>query len=272
LYGKENMFWDYGTSPVLTEKHVVLVRMHEGESWIAAFSKSNGELAWKVDRTYKVPKENDQCYTTPIVFNYEGKESILTWGAEQVNIHNAADGALVWSCGKFNDEGSRLWPAIATPVISKQHVVLAYGRNDRGSPLMFGIKLTGKGDVTATNHSWKRSDVGTFVPTPTVHGDHVVVVGDQGELEALDAATGATAWKANLPKNRSKIYASPLMAGNKLYCVREDGIVFVGSVLNGQFKLEAENDMKESIIGTPVPLGDGILLRGKQSLFCVSDQ
>jgi outer membrane protein assembly factor BamB len=270
-YGKEDMFWDYGTSPVLTEKYVVLVRMHTGDSWIAAFHKSDGKLAWKVARNYEVPTESDQCYTTPLVFDYEGQESILTWGAEHVNINHAADGKLVWTCGNFNPEANKLWPAIATPVISKEHVVVAFGRNDRGKPLLYGVKLSGQGDVTATNHTWKRTDVGTFVPTPAVYGEHVIIVGDQGEIEAIDAATGVAAWKSQLPKNRNKIYASPLVAGNRLYVVREDGVAFVGSIHNGQFELQAENDMQESIIGSPVPFGSGLLLRGKQHLFCVGD-
>ncbi len=270
-FGKENMFWDFGTSPVLTEKYVVLVRMHAGDSWIAAFNKSDGQLAWKVDRNYQVPTESDQCYTTPLVFDYEGKESILTWGAEHVNIHTAADGALVWTCGNFNPEGNKLWPAIATPVISQQHVVVAFGRNDRGKPLLYGVKLSGTGDVTTTNHSWKRTDVGTFVPTPAVFGEQTIIVGDQGEIEAIDAATGLAAWKSQLPKNRNKVYASPLVAGNRLVIVREDGVVFVGRIQDGQFKLEAENDMQESIIGSPVPFGNGLLLRGKEHLFCVGE-
>jgi outer membrane protein assembly factor BamB len=268
-FGKENMFWDYGTSPVLTDKFVVLVRMHAGDSWIAAFNKSDGKLAWKVARNYKVPVESDQCYTTPLVIDYNGQESILTWGAEHVNIHHAADGKLVWTCGNFNPEANKLWPAIATPVISKQHLVVAFGRNDRGTPLLFGVKLTGTGDVTATNHAWKRKDVGTFVPSPVVHGDQVIIVGDQGEIEAIDAATGQAAWQSKLPKSRNKIYASPLVAGHTLYAVREDGVVYVGSIQGGQFKLAAENDMKESIIGSPVPFGNGLLLRGTEHLFCV---
>lgn len=270
-YGKENMFWDFGTSPVLTDKYVVLVRMHAGDSWIAAFNKSDGKLAWKVARNYEVPTESDQCYTTPLVFEYEGRQSILTWGAEHVNINDAADGKLVWTCGNFNPEANRLWPAIATPVVSQQHVVVAFGRNDRGKPLLYGVKLAGQGDVTATNHTWKRTDVGTFVPTPTVYGAQVIIVGDQGEIEAIDAATGRTAWKSQLPKNRNKIYASPLVAGDRLYVVREDGKVFVGRMHEGQFELLAENDMQESIIGSPVPFGSGLILRGKEHLFCVGD-
>jgi outer membrane protein assembly factor BamB len=271
-YGQENMFWDYGTSPVLTQKFVILVRMHSGDSWIAAFDKANGKLAWKVARNYEVPTEVDQCYTTPLVINHQGQEAILTWGAEHLTIHAASDGKLIWSCGGFNPEANRLWPAIATPVISQQHAVIAFGRNDRGIPLLFGIKLSGQGDVTKTNQVWKRTDVGTFVPTPIVYRDRVYVVGDQGEVECLDPTSGKTVWKNQLPKNRNKFYASPLIAGDKLYAIREDGVVFVANIAADQYMLESENDMQESIIGSPIPLGNSLLLRGEKTLFCVGNR
>ncbi len=267
-FGKDTLYWDHGTSPVLTEKHVVMVRMHEGESWLAAFDKQSGDLAWKVARNYSTPQECDHGYTTPLVIQYQGQESILVWGAEHLTIHNAANGEVVWSCGGFNPEKSKLWPAIATPVIVGDTCVIAYGRNDRGIPRLFGIRLSGKGDVTATNHLWKREDVGTFVPTPTVYKNHLVLVRDRGEVECLDASSGATLWKGAFPKNRSNFYASPLVAGDKLYAPREDGVVFVASLANNKFEVLSENDMGESVIGSPIPSENGVIVRGEKSLLC----
>lgn len=266
-YGKDTLFWDHGTSPTLTEKHVIMARMHQGESWLAAFDKVTGELAWKVARNYTTPVECDHGYTTPVVTRFDGKEAILVWGAEHVTIHDAANGQLLWQCGNFNPEGNKLWPAIATPVIVGDTVVVAYGRADRGIPRLHGLRLSGSGDVTATNHLWKRDDVGTFVPTPLIHQGRVIVVGDQGEVECLEPATGKTVWKGAFPKNRANFYASPLVAGDKLYAPREDGVVFVASIADDRFELLQENDMGESIIGSPIPLADGILLRGDQHLF-----
>lgn len=269
-FGPETLFWDHGTSPVLTEKHVIMARMHQGESWLAAFDKATGEIVWKVARNYATPVECDHGYTTPLVIPYADKEAILVWGAEHVTIHDAADGQVMWSCGGFNPEENKLWPAVASPVVAGDTVVVAYGRNDRGIPRLHGIQLAGSGDVTATHHRWKREDVGTFVPTPVVHQGRVIVVGDQGEVECLQPETGKTLWKAALPKHRAKFYASPLIAGDKLYAVREDGVVFVASIAGDQFQLLAENDMGESIIGSPIPAGNRLLIRGEQHLFCLA--
>lgn len=269
-FGKDTLFWDHGTSPVLTQKHVIMTRMHQGESWLAAFDKTSGEIAWKVARNYKTPVECDHGYTTPLVIQHQGKEAILVWGAQHLTIHNATDGEVSWSCGNFNPDAKKLWPAIATPVIVGDVAVIAYGRNDRGIPRLHGVKLTGSDDVTETNHVWQRDDVGTFVPTPAAHKGHVILVRDKGEVACINPATGKTVWEAAFPKHRSSFYASPLVAGDKLYAPREDGTVFVASIADGKFELLAENDMGESVIGSPVPVSNRILIRGVQHLFCAS--
>ena len=271
-FGKDTLFWDHGTSPVLTEKYVIMARMHQGESWLAAFDKASGDMVWKVARNYKTPVECDHGYTTPLVIQHQGKESLLVWGGEHLTIHNASDGQMTWSCGNFNPEANKLWPAIATPVIVGDMVVIAYGRNDRGTPRLHGIRLTGSGDVTATNHVWKRDDVGTFVPTPVAYQGRVILVGDKGEVTSIDPATGKTIWTGAFPKNRANYYASPLVAGGKLFAPREDGTVFVASVADDKFELLAENNMAESVIGSPVPLSNRILLRGETHLFCVAKE
>ena len=269
-YGKDTLFWDHGTTPVLTERNVIMVRMHQGESWLAAFDKVTGELAWKVARNFTTPTECDHGYSTPLVIQHAGQESILVWGAEHLTIHNATDGEVVWTCGNFNPEGNKLWPAIATPVIVGDMAVIAYGRNDRGIPRLYGIRLTGSGDVTSTNQVWMRDDVGTFVPTPVAYQGRVILVRDRGEVACIDPVTGKTIWEGQFPKDRSNYYASPLIAGDLLYAPREDGTVFVASVANDKFELLSENVMAESVIGSPVPAGNRILIRGEKHLFCAA--
>jgi outer membrane protein assembly factor BamB len=57
------------------------------------------------------------------------------------------------------------------------------------------------------------------------------------------------------------------VAGDKLYAPREDGTVFVASVANDAFQVLAENDMGESVIGSPVPAPNRLLIRGEKHLF-----
>lgn len=268
-FGPVNLIWEQGTSPVLTEKAVLMVRMHHGESWLAAFDKGSGKLLWKVARNYQTPTEGDNSYTSPLVIRWQERESVLVWGGEHVTFHDAADGQLLWSCGDFNPRGMEYWPTVALPVVVGDTVVVAGGRADKGQPRLYGVKLGGKGDVTATHRAWKREDTGTFVPTPAEYKGRLYLLRDGGELDCLEPSTGQTLWHAAFPKASAKFYASPLVAAGKLYAAREDGVVFVAQV-EGKFQMLAENQMGERVIASPVPVANRLLLRGEQHLFCVS--
>lgn len=266
-YGKDNRFWDFGTSPVLTKKAVVIAEMHAGESWLAAFDKVTGDVRWKVPRNYKTAVEGDQCYTTPIVFDHKGTEALLVWGAHRLTAHDAANGKILWSCGDFNPENTKLWPAIASPLIVGDVVVVPCGRDDRKQPRLHGIRMGGSGDVTATHRLWKRTDTGPFIPCPTTYEGRVYVICDRGRMDCIDPETGQSHWTGQFPKSPKKFYGSPLIAGGHLYASREDGTVFVLS-LGDKFEIVSEIDMGDGIFSSPIAVADRLLIRTKKHLFC----
>ena len=114
-FGRDQLFWDQGTSPVLTDRHVVMARMHGGESWLAGFDKATGELSWQQPRNYKTPTENDNAYSTPVVFRHGNQAGPPGLGRRTSHRASGHDGKLLWSCGGFNPAGTEYWPAIATP-------------------------------------------------------------------------------------------------------------------------------------------------------------
>lgn len=270
-FGPANLYWDYGTSPVATEKDVVMARMHEGESWLAGFDKNTGQMRWKVARNYETPQEGDHGYTTPFLIEHRGKPALLVWGGLHLTAHDANDGKLLWFCGDFNPEGKSMWAEVASPVVSGDIAVVPTGRNDRGQPRLHGIRLGGSGDVTKTHRVWKREDTGTFVPTPVEYKGRVYLLRDRGEVECIDPKTGKTIWSDALPKERSNYYASPAIAAGNLYAVREDGVVFVARVEKG-FELLAENKMNDRVIASPVAVANRLLIRGEQHLFCIASE
>jgi outer membrane protein assembly factor BamB len=271
-FGVDKLFWDQGTSPVVTEQEVVLARMHDGDSWLAGFAKATGELRWRQARNYPTPVENNQGYSTPLLFQHAGKPALLVWGGEHLTAHDAADGKLLWSCGGFNPEKTGYWPAIASPVIVGNLAIVPEGRDDRqGQARVHGIKLGGQGDVTATHRAWKREDVGVFVSTPAVFQDRVYLLRHRGAVVCLDPATGKTVWTGAFPENKSPYYSSPVIANGQLYAAREDGVVFVARV-GEKFELLGENPMGERIVASPVPANNRLLIRGDRHLFCVAGE
>jgi outer membrane protein assembly factor BamB len=268
-FGRDDLFWDQGSSPVVTDQHVIMARMHGGESWIAAFDKATGELRWKQPRNYEVPTENNNGYTTPVLFANAGKKALLVWGADHLTAHDAANGRVLWSCGGFNPQGTGYWPAIATPAIAGNFVVVPVGRDDRsGQARMHGIRLDGMGDVTATHRTWKREDLGVFVTSPTVYKGRVYLLRHKGQVVCLDPASGKTVWTGSFPEHRAPYYSSPVIASGVLYAAREDGTVFTARV-EEKFELLGENPMGERVIASPVPASNRLLIRGDKHLFCM---
>ena len=264
-FGKGKLYWDFGTSPILTETDVVMAILHEGESYLAAFDQQAGELSWYVSRNYKTPTEGDHGYASPILIDHRDTKAVMVWGAERLTAHDVGSGKLLWSCANFNPEQKRNWVTVASPTISGNMAIVPYGRGSR----IAGIRLGGSGDVTETHRSWTRTDTGSFVPTPAAQDGKVYLLRDRGEVECIDASSGKTLWKDQLPKHRASYYASPTIADGKLYAAREDGVVFVAAVA-GKFAVLSENNMGERVIASPVPVADRILIRGEKHLFCVA--
>jgi outer membrane protein assembly factor BamB len=266
-FGKDTLYWDIGSSPVLTDRDVVAAVLQHGDSYLAALDKLNGKLHWKAARNYETAEEGDHSYATPLRIRHAGRESLLVLGGEHLTLHDAADGRVLWSCGDFNPGHEPNWLTVASVVLAGDVAVVPYARGNR----LHGIRLHGSGDVTATHRAWERADTGSFVPTPVEYRGRIYLLRDRGEIECIDPASGKTLWSGALPKKSFNYYASPTVADGKLYAVREDGRVFVARV-EGKFELLAENDLGERAVASPVPVAGRLLLRGEKHLFCIGHE
>jgi len=267
-FGAEELYWDQGSSPVLIGDLLILPRLHAGDSWIAGFDKTTGEIRWKEERNYDAPAENDNGYTTPVPITHAGSDAFLIWCSDRLTAHSAKDGSLLWSCANFNPQANKLWPPIATPVVSGDVVIVPVGRDDRKQASVHAVKLGGEGDVTETHRLWENYDFGVFVSSPVAYEGRVYLLRNKGKVVCLDPATGKPHWEAEFPRAADAYYSSPVIAGGVLYAAREDGVVFSAKI-GETFELVAENAMDEQILASPVPFDGKLLLRGSKNLFCI---
>jgi outer membrane protein assembly factor BamB len=176
-------------------------------------------------------------------------------------------GKLLWESGGFNPDNKGMWRVIASAAIGDGIAIVPYGRGD----FLAGVRLGGTGDITTSHRAWPdKQGLGADVPTAAIDNGKAYVLTDRGRIVCLEIESGDEQWSAELPKNRNKFYASPVLAGDKLYCAREDGVVFVGRVSDDGFELLAENEMGERIIATLVPVQSGLLIRGNEHLFRIA--
>ena len=261
-YGKDTLYWDFGTSPILSSKHVIVALMRKGNSWLLAFDPSSGEVAWKKERNYQTPPECDHSYATPTLIKHKGKEAILVWGAERLSAHSAEDGEMHWVSTGFNPKQKKNWVVVGSQVVAGDIAIVPYGRGTH----LTGIRMGGEGDVTKTHRLWTRSDTGCFVPSPAVSDGKVYILRDRGEVHCIDPKTGKSEWEDAFPRASSSYYGSPTIAGTKLYAPREDGVILIADISTG-FKYLGKYDMGERVIASPVPVNDRILIRGEKNLL-----
>ena len=262
-YGKDTLYWDFGTSPILTSKHLIVALMRKGNSWLLAFDPKTGQVAWEKERNYKTPPECDHSYATPTLIEHKGKEAILVWGAERLSAHSAKDGEMHWVSTGFNPKQKKNWVVVGSQVVVGDIAIVPYGRGTH----MKGVRMGGTGDITESNLLWTRTDTGCFVPSPAVAHGKVYVLRDRGEVHCIDPKTGKSHWEDAFPRASSSYYGSPTVAGNKLYAPREDGVILIADISKG-FKFLGEFDMGERVIASPVPVNDKILIRGEKNLLC----
>ena len=268
-FGADTLWWDLGTSPVLTQGAVVVAVMQSGPSYLAAFDRGTGELLWKQDRLLGAPEEAAQSYSTPVVVagdpsRGEPAEVLFVLGADYVTAHDAATGKELWRVGGLNPKGDRFFRSIASPVVAGELVIAPYAR---GSSLT-AIRRGGAGDVTATHVAWVRNDLGADVPTPAARDGRLYVCTDKGRVECLEAATGKTLWQGELPKNRNAYSASPVLVDGRLVVTREDGHATTLAAAE-PLTVVGAGDVGEMTVATPVFVDGRIFLRTHDALWCL---
>lgn len=265
MYGEDTLWWDLGTSPVFAGGKIVIAVMQEGESYVVALAPEDGSVVWKADRTFPVREETGQSYTTPYVTEIDGRETIVIWGADRLTGHDPGSGEIWWTCEGFNPGDEAMWRVIASPAVTRGIAVVPFGR----TKFTAGVKLGGSGNITAGARLWERDDLGADCPTPVGRDGKVFLLSDRGQINYLDAATGKDIWVDAIPRAAAKYFSSPILAGDLLYCAREDGVLSTVRVSESGMEVVSQNDMGERLAAAPVPVDGKLLVRGVDHLFCI---
>lgn len=265
-YAEDTLWWDLGTSPVLVDGMAVIAVMQEGESYLIAYDVASGDVAWRAPRNFNVNTESNHAYTTPNVVEVNGEKQIVVWGADHLTGHDVATGEQLWKYSGFNPQDEPNWRVIASAAATDGVAVVPYGR----AGIVAAVSLGQSGDVTQQSDIlWeiRGRNQGSDVPTPAIREGLVYLLTDVGGLACHDLESGAQRWSAELPRSSAKFYASPILAGDQLFCAREDGMIFAGKITDQGFQLLSENPMGEQIIATPVAVDDALLVRGEHHLW-----
>lgn len=265
-YGEDTLWWDLGTSPILTDQAVVVAVMQTGPSYVVALDKETGKPLWKTDRMVPAPEEAAQSYATPLLMDVDGRSIIAVMGADHLTLHDAEDGRELAKLGGFNPAGEKFFRSIASPVAVGSTIICPYARGETLTAVDAAKLLAGEGDDAIV---WFRDNLGADVPTPAAKDGRVFLCRDKGGVVCLDAQTGKDQWTVEIPRSRHNFSSSPLVTDDHLYVTREDGTTFVIAPLDDG-KLIATNEAGSGqpyTVASLVPYQSDFLLRTADQLL-----
>ncbi|OYW23995.1 MAG: hypothetical protein B7Z55_02945 [Planctomycetales bacterium 12-60-4] len=152
---------------------------------------------------------------------------------------------------------------VASPVAADGIIVVPTAKK---GPVL-ALKPTGQGNITddAKSHLWT-VDKTPDVPSPLVYGDIVYLCMQDGNLMALDRATGKELYFERT--NRQRHRASPVYADGHIYLAARDGKVTVVKA-GPQFEIVAENELNEDLSSSLAISNGTIYIRTFQHLWAI---
>jgi outer membrane protein assembly factor BamB len=247
-----------GSSPTLYGDAIIVNWDHEGESFIIALDKHTGKTLWKQ------PREEKTSWSTPLVVEVEGKPQVVVAATSKIRSYDLASGKLIWECGGLTGN------VIPCPVTADGILYAMSGF--RGNSLL-AIRLGRTGDLTGTDAIvWSYKKNTPYVPSPLLYGNKLYFFSNNnGVLSCFEAKTGTPLIDGEKLEALAGVYASPVGASGRIYLTGRNGAIIV---LKQSDKLDvlATNQLQEKFDASPAVVGKELFLRGKESLYCVSEK
>jgi outer membrane protein assembly factor BamB len=229
---------------------IVIVQLDTpGDSFVAGIDTGSGQTRWRIER------EKGAIWASPTVLRGKTRQEdlVLLQSRSRLTAHDPQTGALVWE-----------YPAschtISSVTTCGDCVYLpAWGLHAlRYDPATRSVKLL-----------WYRKDqLLSSDQCPVVGGGRTYTIQSKSILTCADAADGQRLWRLRL---KGEIWASPVLAGGRLYCVNSDGLVQVVG-LGEKGKLLGTSQIDAPVLATPAVADGAIYFRSNHHLWKIASQ
>ncbi|MBX3412035.1 MAG: PQQ-binding-like beta-propeller repeat protein [Pirellulales bacterium] len=237
------------SSPLVVGNTVIVQCQSQGESFAAGINKKDGTDLWRHDLT------KTACWTSPTLFrapaeNGASTDVVLIQSPDRTTAHDPASGKILWSY----DASCQ---SIASSCSADGIVYLP-------ADGLTALKPAAKDG--AVEVLWKSNRLGPYAGSPVFDRDLIYVINRSGVLACADDKSDMK-WQARL---KGTFWATPVLAGDHMYCVNQDGLTLVVK-LGEKGEVVAENELGDSVLGSPALVDGAIYLRGVGHLWKIAD-
>lgn len=236
----------YGYScSVIIHDGLLIVQFDSDEKVsMMGFETATGDLKWETLRRGR------STWASPSVATFNGTTQVLINGNPEVAAFDPATGKELWAIEVLSGDVA---PSLA---INSKYVyaVTDYSRLAALKP--------GPGPSIVWEDNMFTSDVSSPVATE----QYLFIATGVGDVACYDAIKGDTLWTHYF---MDQFYASPIIAGDNVYCLDRSGLMHVVNA-GPQYQLIAESPIGEPTDCTPAFSDKNIYIRGRNNIFCIS--
>jgi outer membrane protein assembly factor BamB len=258
----------FGTSPIVYKDLVILHNSQQadklkegevpGDSFMMAFDRKSGIEKWRT----KLVSTN-VCYSVPFIY------SPADGGDDELICCSTGNGifSLNPSSGKENwavNDGLFSMRTVASPIEAGGLIFGSTGSGSYSTNYIVAIKpgKEAKLEYKISNGSRFKAP---YVPCLVSDGDLVFCMYDKGFASCIDAKTGQLHW---IERTGAALSGSPIRIDDRIYCVDEDGAVWVFAA-STEYKVLGKSQLGEVCMSTPAVANGRLYLRTNSHLICV---
>ena len=252
--------WGTGSSPVLVGERLILACDNEKKSFLLAVDKRTGKEIWRVDR------DEDSNWSTPFLWQNRVRDELVVAGGTKVRSYQLADGQILW-------ERIATGRTATTPVGNADLVYVgSVTRSQGGSGELVAVRAGAKGELADGDPSiaWVARSAAPELASPLLYEGYLYVCHQHGGIvSCFDAQTGKRQYRKRL-QGASGFTSSPLANQGRIFFPDEKGSTHVVAA-GPELEVLHTNLLDEMMWSSPAVIGERLLLRGVDHLFCIGD-
>jgi outer membrane protein assembly factor BamB len=249
----------FGASPIVHDGVVILSCEQDNKDCLVAADAATGKERWRA------PRQSRNTYATPCIFQTAGKpaELIAVSYEDGITSLDPATGKRNWDADAFDKR--HIEAAIASPIVHGDTILATAGwLSERYETI--AIRPNGAKGKAETLFKVERDP--PLVPTPVVKDDLLFLWNDRGIVSCYSATTGANYWRERVD---GSFYASPVIAGQHVYCPSREGEMIV-VVASKKFEEVGRIALGEGAHATPAIAGGRMFVRTLTRVMCLDSQ
>ena len=254
---EKHMSFGEGSSPYLFGDKIFVLWDHEGDSYLYALDKTTGNIDWQAER------DVNTSWSSPTVVEVNDKPQVITAATDNVTAYDFETGNVIWTSSGLTRN------VIPNPIYSDGILYVMSGF--RGSAMQAIDISKAKGDITTGDAIlWTYNKNTPYTPQPVLLNDKLYFLRvNNGFLSCIDAKTGAPYYATENLSEISTLYSSPTGVDNRLYIAAKNVVMVIKG--GETFEVLAINEVDDNFHASPVIVGNDLILRGFNSLYCFSE-